>query len=316
MDYLYKQLKKWGRVKLNAALAKFCSFKVGGSADLLLTVASQENLVNALNFLSLEGQDFFILGGGSNVLFPDEGLRAVVIKVQDKKLQVKDEVITVAAGAELGVVVGAAVSAALGGFEWAAGIPGSVGGAVRGNAGARYAFTGGEMKDSIVSVLVWRSGEVLEIENKDCAFGYRDSVFKHSNDVILSATIRLGPGTQRESLLMTQKIVAERRGKQSSEPSAGSFFKNVFLSEWKRDATELPERFIQYKKIAAGWLIEQAGLKGYRVGNAMISPEHANFIVNKGGATQAEVLAIVEEVKGRVYTTFGINLEPEVQIIL
>lgn len=315
MDYIYKQLKNWGRVKINASLAKFNSFKIGGPADLLLVVDNQADLVSSLNFLAREGQDFFILGGGSNVLFPDDGLRGVVIKVQDKNLRVKNGLVETAAGVDLSVVVQASVKESLGGFEWAAGIPGSLGGAVRGNAGAHYAFTGGEIKDTLVSVSVWRDGEVLEIANKDCEFGYRDSIFKHNNDVILGATIQLTPGNQAASLLMTQQIIVERTGKQSREPSAGSFFKNVFLSEWPRDPKELPERFIKYNKIAAGWLIEQAGLKGYQVGRAMISREHANFIVNVGGATQGDVLAIVDEVKGRVYNTFGINLEPEVQIV-
>lgn len=115
--------------------------------------------------------------------------------------------------------------------------------------------------------------------------------------------------------MTTQKIIAERRGKQPDLPSAGSFFKNVMLSEWKRDKSELPPRFLEYKKIAAGWLIEQVGLKGYKVGNAQVSETHGNFIVNNGEATQADVLAVVDKVVGEVYNRYEITLEPEVQIV-
>lgn len=315
MNDLYKHLKSFGRARANASLAKFSSFNIGGPVDFLLTVSKNEELVKALNFLTGEGIEYFIMGGGSNVLFPDEGLRGVVIEVKSKELRIKNNIIEVEAGVKLSDVVSASIQAGLTGFEWAAGIPGTVGGAVRGNAGARYAFTGGELKDCITSVSAWRNGEVVELTNAECAFGYRDSIFKHEPTVVLGMTITLKPGNKLESLKMTEKIIAERQSKQASDPSAGSFFKNVFLSEWKRDPKELPERFLNYKKIAAGWLIEQAGCKGYQVGQAMISPSHANFIINLGGATQADVLAIVEKVKTMVYNKFGIALEEEVRIV-
>lgn len=315
MNEIYKRLKEFGHVRINVPLAKYTTFNIGGPADFLLTVSANEQLVSALNFLTGEGINWFILGGGSNVLFPDERFEGVVIKIKNEKCSMKNTTIEADAGLELSKVVEASLQASLTGFEWAAGIPGSVGGAVRGNAGARYAFTGGEIKVCLTSVSVWRDGEVVELSNADCKFGYRDSIFKHNRDVILTMQIQLKLGNRAESLAMTQKIIEERKGKHAKEPSAGSFFKNVSLSAWKRDPAELPERFRNYQKIAAGWLIEQAGLKGYRFGNAMISQEHGNFIVNLGGATQDNVLKIVEEVKSRVYNTFGVELEEEVQIV-
>lgn len=315
MMTLSKQLREFGKVKANASLAKFSKFKIGGPAQFLVTVENVEKLAGLLGFVSGEGIPYFILGGGSNVLFPDDGFEGVVIKVKGEKPEVQGEVIEVSAGADLSSVVDTSVAAGLTGFEWAAGIPGSVGGAVRGNAGAHYKFAGGEMKDNVVSVTVWRSNEVLEIPNGECAFGYRDSIFKHNGDVVLSTKIKLEPGNKQESVMTTQRIIAERRGKQPDLPSAGSFFKNVMLTEWKRDVNELPPRFLEYKKIAAGWLIEQVGLKGFRVGQAGVSLTHGNFIVNYGDATQSDVLAVVEKVMGEVYTTYGINLEPEVQIV-
>ena len=315
MEDVYKQLKKYGSVKTNVPLARFSTFKIGGPADIMLTVTESNTLVKALSFLTGEGVDWFILGAGANVLFPDDGWRGVVIRMATEKLMVDGMILEAEAGMALSDLVVASIKHRLSGLEWAAGIPGTVGGAIRGNAGARYAYAGGEMKDSVKSVTVWRNGEVLELSNHDCFFGYRDSAFKHNHDVVLSAKFVLKPGATEESLAITQKIIAERKGKQSPSPSAGSFFKNIPLDRWKKDPALLPERFLGYKKIAAGWLIEQVGLKGFRVGDAMISEEHGNFIINAGAATQAEVIRVVEEAKQRVYTTFGVELEEEVNIV-
>lgn len=316
MDGLSKELKKFGRVQANVALSKLCTFGIGGPADYVLTTTETDELTHALSFLSGEGVDFLMLGGGSNVLFPDDGWRGVIIKNTSHAVHVAGKRISADAGVDLKNVVDAATRESLGGFEWAAGIPGTVGGAVRGNAGARYAFTGGEVKDSLTKAVAWHNGAVQEFSNSECAFSYRNSFFKQNpSTIVLSAEFELTSGNQGESLGMTQKIIIERRGKQAHYPSAGSFFKNVMLEQWQRAPEELPPRFLEYKKIAAGWLIEQAGCKGYTVGHAEISPIHANFIINRGGATAADVLAIVEHVTAKVYNAFGINLEPEVHII-
>lgn len=311
----YKKCKEFGRVRANVALAKLTTFKIGGPADVVVAVDDRTKLAELLTCLSGEGIDFLILGGGANVLMPDEGFRGVVVQVKNAQLKTHNNVVEADAGVDLSEMVLFTIKNNLTGFEWAAGIPGTLGGAIRGNAGAHYSFTGGEIKDSIAAAIVWRNGEVVELSPADCAFGYRDSVFKHGNDIILGGRFTLQPGNGAESLKMTQKIVEERKGKHASEPSAGSFFKNVPLANWKKDLSLLPERFLNYKKIAAGWLIEQCGLKGFTVGGAMVSKEHGNFIINHNGATQADVLAIVAEVTGRVYDKFEVELEPEVQII-
>ena len=235
MSYeLYNKLKRFGRVRLNVLLAKLSNFKIGGPADIVIQVTATEKLVALLNYLSGEGVEFFILGGGSNVLLPDEGFQGVVVKVESRKSKVEGRRIEVEAGMDLGQLVQLSVENNLAGLEWAAGIPGTVGGAIRGNAGAHYAFTGGEIKDSLQTVEVWRDGEVVQLVPDDCRFGYRDSIFKHHPDVILSACFNLQSGDDQESLLMTQKIIAERKGKQSSLPFAGSFFKNRgSKSDWK-----------------------------------------------------------------------------------
>ncbi len=315
MDSIPKQLKQFGTVKINAPLAKFCTFKIGGPAWYFITVTETQKLVDLLSFLSGRGIAYLILGSGANILFSDEGFHGAVIHIALDQFKVEGTSLIVDSGVSLKKAVDTSVGHALSGFEWAAGIPGTVGGAIRGNAGARYAYAGGEMKDAVVSVTVWRDGEVIELDKEECGFGYRDSNFKHNHDVILSAQFKLYSGNPLDSLATIQKIIEERQTKQSSSPSAGSFFKNVPLANWKLDMSLLPERFIQYKKIAAGWLIEQVGLKGFRSGDAVVSAEHGNFIINVGQATQADVLKVVEEVVGRVYTTFKVELEPEVQII-
>lgn len=312
---LYKKLKRYGQVKTNTALSKLCTFKIGGPAEFVVTVTEEAQLVGLLNFLSGEGIAWLILGGGANVLFPDEEFRGVVIRIQNTKYQIPNTNIEIDAGVELSELVRLSIQNKLTGLEWAAGIPGTVGGAVRGNAGARYAFTGGEIKDAAESITVWRDGEVLELSPAECEFGYRDSIFKHNQDVILSARFSLKSGNPAVSLDMTQKIIAERRGKQPPDASAGSFFKNIPLAKYPGETNILPERFLKYKKIAAGWLIDQAGLRGYRVGGAAISESHGNFIINKNNASQADVLALVEKVKAEVYNKFGVELEEEVQIV-
>lgn len=315
MDYTYKQLQKFGKVKTGALLSKFSSFKIGGPADYFLIVNKKEDLVGALKFITAEGVDYFILGGGSNVLFSDDGFRGVVVQNKTSQIKVDGNKITADGGAELSKLVESATGAGLSGLEWAAGVPGSVGGAVRGNAGARYAFASGELKDCVTSVSAWRDVEVVDLTNSECNFGYRDSLFKHEPAVVLDLGLELKAGNQAKILATTQKIILERKGKHAVEPSAGSFFKNVFLTEWKRDVKELPPRFLEYKKIAAGWLIQEAGCKGYQVGEAQVSLSHANFIVNLGAASAADVLAVRDYVIEKVYEKFGISLEEEVMIV-
>lgn len=207
---LNKELKKFGIVKVNFPLAKLNGFKIGGLADFFVRVPSRENLVLLLNFLVSEGIDYLILGGGFNVLLPDEGYRGVVVQFQDAECLVEDNLVEAGAGAPLGALLNTSIKNSLTGLEWLAGIPGTIGGAIRGNAGARYDFAGGEMGDSLVKAEVWRNGEVLEISNKECEFGYRDSIFKHSSDVILRAWFAVSSGDPRKSLATVQEILRLR----------------------------------------------------------------------------------------------------------
>lgn len=311
MDSLHKQLQQFGDVSLRKQLAKFTTFKVGGEADRFVEVTNTDKLAQLLNFLVGEGIGYFILGGGSNTLLPDEGLRDVVIRIKTNVVAVEDTTIMAEAGVLFGVLTTASVQYKLTGLEWAAGLPGTVGGAVRGNAGAM----GSDVAHCVSKIRVWRDGEVIDVTPDECGFGYRDSIFKNSNDVVLAAWFTLAPGDSKVSLARMQDILKKRAGHYPPFPSAGSFFKNILFKDWPKNGKELPSEFVEQGRIPAGWLIEESGLKSFAVGGAMVSKEHGNFLINNKNATQADVLQVVEEVKNRVYTNFGVELEEEVQII-
>lgn len=312
-DQLYNDLKNYGQVKTNVPLSKFTTFQIGGPARFLVEVTETEKLIELLNYLTGAGEPYFILGGGSNLLMPDNGFDGVVIKIAINKIEAKEGgVITAAAGTPLASVVNTASKNELTGMEWAIGIPGTVGGAVRGNAGAM----GKETANNLKSITVWQDGEIKEISAADCGFHYRGSNFKNNGAVILSATFVLKPGTKNEIMQTMQGYIKQRTGRYPQSPSAGSFFQNINIADWPGDVNELPELFRERGKVPVGWVMEQCGLKGHTVGGAKISDEHGNFLINFQNATQADVLKVVEEASTQVYNRFKVNLEPEVEIIL
>lgn len=311
MNTLYTNLKKYGKVKSNALLSKCTTFRIGGPAKFLVEVLENTKLVELLNFLSAEEQDFFILGGGSNLLLSDEGFDGVAVKIKCSNIEVVDKMIICDAGVSLGVAVNTATQNSLTGLEWGAGIPGTIGGAVRGNAGAM----GKDMSRNVSKVEVWENGEVKEMDNAECEFSYRDSGFKNNNAVILRVWLKLAKGDPKEILSQVQLYLGQRSGKFPPYPSAGCFFKNLKLEKWPNHPKDLPPLFIERGAVPAGWLIEQAGVKGLEKGGAAISDKHCNFIVNKNEASQSDVLAIVEEVQTRVYNKFKVEVELEVEIV-
>ena len=310
MNELYKELKKYGSVKANIDLSKYSTLKIGGKAAFLIEVQKEALLNELLTFLTGEGIRFFILGGGSNILFSDEDFDGVVIKIAISQIEVVDDFIEAWAGAPLALVLNTAVKNGLTGLEWAAGIPGTLGGAIRGNAGAM----GQSMKDCIQKVFIWSDGEIQEFSNEKCVFGYRESVFKkETGKVIIKAVLNLKKGEKQDILQKISQNLLSRK-KYSSLPSAGSFFKNIPLQNWPGNKIELPELFVVRKMIPAGWLIENCGLKGFKIGGAGVSQEHGNFLVNFGDATYDQFLQLVEKIQKKVYDKYGVELEPEVQI--
>ncbi len=321
MQEYYQQLKEFGHVRLNEPLSKHTTFKIGGPADFFIEVNEVAKLTKLLNFLNSEGISWFVLGGGSNILFKDENFEGVVIKIKttdhrltlglssDRK-QTMDTIIA-DSGVLLSQIVNLAVQNNLSGMEWGVGIPGTVGGAVRGNAGAM----GYDTSRVVEKVEVWRDGEVLILNNNECGFFYRGSDFKKNGGVILRAWFKLVPGEKQSIVNEVGRFLQQRQGRYPTFPSAGSFFQNIDIDKWPGDTKNLPEIFVERKKIPVGWLVEQCNLKGYTVGGAKVSDEHGNFVVNFKEATQAEILAVVETVQEKVYNKFGVELKPEVEII-
>lgn len=300
----------------NMPLAKFTTFKIGGPADLYIEVESEDKLVGLLDFLSGAGVDYLMLGGGSNLLVPDDGFRGVVIRFKNQDIRVEGTTVVAGAGVTLGAVVMAAVKANLTGLEWAMGLPGTVGGAVRGNAGATWkGLASGDTAGALGKVEVWRDGGVIILAKNQCRYGYRDSIFKHNHDVILRAWYNLSRGEAKKSLPVMQEIVKRRNGHYPVQPSAGSFFKNIPLEKWPGDTKDMPEDSLALGKVPAGWMIERAGMKEFAIGGAAVSKEHGNFLINARSATQADMLAVVEAVKTAVYNKFEVTLEEEVQIL-
>ncbi len=314
MDAFYDKLKEFGDVKLNESLAKHVTFKIGGPAKFFVIVRKTESLIGLLNYLKNESVNYLVLAGGSNLLISDEGYDGLVVKIATNGIpKITPNGTGFSIEADAGVVLGSLVNLAaknsFAGLDWAIGVPGTFGGAIRGNAGA--------MGRDTFSILewteVWRDGEVLRLNKNECGFGYRNSIFKHNTDIILRGSIFVEPGDRQKIMENMQANLKQR--KHTPFPSAGSFFKNLKMDKWPGDKTVLPELFLKRGTVPVGWMTEQLGLRGLSVGGAKISDEHGNYLINYHNATQADVLALVEEIKQKVYNKFGVELEPEVQIV-
>jgi UDP-N-acetylmuramate dehydrogenase len=304
-------------VKEFEPLSKHTNFRIGGPARWFVEVRSEDELREAIAFSRQQGVPFAVLGGGSNTLAADEGHPGVVIKIVMRGVKIDGTTVTADAGAMSAAVARQTADAGLQGMEWAISLPGTIGGAVRGNAGC----FGGEMKDVVQSVRVLRDMEIIEIGADELRFGYRESTIKHSSDIILSVIMELQPGDRAVLLKKLDDTLAKRKASQPLYAgSAGCIFKNYEASEedlqrLEAKADVLPPEMKTSRRISAGWLIDKLGLKGTKIGNAQISPEHGNFIVNLGGATASDVMQLIALVKTRARNEFGIQLQEEVQYL-
>ena len=307
------ELKQFGRVKTNEPLAKYTTFKIGGPADYVVTVEETEKLVGLLQFLVGAGVPYFILGGGSNMLVRDEGFRGAVVKIKNQKSTINNDTVEVDAGCMTVAVAQESIKAGLTGFEWGGGVPGTIGGAVRGNAGAMN----GEMKDVVEKIDIYRDGEVITLSNRECRFGYRGSVCKEKADVVLRVWLQLQKTDNMELMKKALEYLQYRNKTQPQGFSTGCIFKNheIINHTSKIKNLLLPEAFIKNGKIPAGWLVEKAGMKGVSVGGAQVSERHGNFIVNRGNATAQDVLSLIDEIKSTVYDMSEVELEEEIQIV-
>lgn len=272
------------------------TFRIGGPADYFVMPSSAEE-IRGITALCMEREiPYYIIGNGSNLLVGDKGYRGVIIQVfkNMRDIEVRGEIVSAQAGALLSKVAAAAYEAELAGFEFASGIPGTLGGAVRMNAGAY----GGEMKQVLKSATVLTAGgEVVTLSVDEMEMGYRTSIVSKMDYVVLGAELILSKGNKEEIRAKMNELKEKRVSKQPLEfGSAGSTFKR-------------PEGYF------AGKLIEDAGLRGFRVGNAQVSEKHCGFVINRGGATAREVVELMEAVVRRVEENSGVRLEPEVKRI-
>lgn len=281
------------RLLFHEPMSRHTTFRVGGEAECVAVVETKEELSQLVSYLGRIEQDYFVLGNGSNLLVGDKGYRGIILKLGPRlsAVGVEKNHIAAGAGALLSRVASVARDAGLGGLEFAAGIPGSIGGAIVMNAGAY----GGEMKQVVQMVRVMdKEGEILTLDNDTMEFGYRTSIIRDRPFIVLGVVLKLTPGNKEEISAKMEELMKQRKSKQPLEyPSAGSTFKR-------------PEGYY------AGKLIMDAGLRGYRIGGAQVSEKHCGFVVNAGGASAADIREVIEEVQERVKERFHVRLEPEV----
>jgi len=378
---ILKNLKKeLPGIQKNISLAKQTTFHIGGRARYFFEAKSKKDLIKAVSAAKKFKLPFFILGNGSNTLVADEGYRGLVIKIKNLKLKIKNSTIKTDAGVSLSRLINISVEKGLTGLEWAIGIPGTVGGAIYGNAGAfgysmadvvksvevleipdfqffhsdpvgilrdprgtifplgsRWDPTGSQRDNFSTRIPLGSYGipegqfsnkfqipnskfQIKILKNRDCQFGYRDSIFKcNKNLIILSAELQLKKGKKNKIKEKMKEYLNYRKETQPLNfPSAGSVFKNQ-KSKIKNQKLliEYPElkAFNRKSEISAGWLIEKCGLKGKRIGQAKISEKHANFIVNLGNAKAADVKKLINLAKRKVKNKFKIKLKEEIQYL-
>lgn len=292
----FSQLLGAQNVYLDEPMCRHTTFRIGGPADYFLVPESYGQIREILNICREENLPYFILGNGSNLLVSDLGYRGVIIQIfrNSNQISVEEEKIRVGAGALLSAIAAAAKNASLTGFEFAGGIPGTIGGAVVMNAGAY----GGELKDVLCEVTVMtKDGEILTIPAEKLELGYRTSIIKKAGYLVLEAVLSLKKGDPEKIAAYMKELSQMRISKQPLEyPSAGSTFKR-------------PQGYF------AGKLIMESGLRGYRVGGAQVSEKHCGFVINTGNACARDVKDLMDDVIERVYEKFGVTLEPEVKFL-
>ena len=296
---LKERISEKSVILTNEPMSNHTSFRIGGNADIFVKAKTEEDIKQILKYANEKEIPLTIVGNGSDLLVKDGGIRGIVLKVDIDTLKIdkindEDYIITVGAGVKNGYLAQKLLIDEIEGFEFASGIPGSIGGAIRMNAGAH----GGEMKDIVQeTTCIDRQGNLIVLTNEEQEFEYRNSIFKTNKYIILSTKLKLKKGIYREIKSKMDEYSEWRKEHQPIEyPSAGSTFKR---------GTD----FITAK------LIDECGLKGYSIGDAEVSTKHAGFVINKGNAKAKEVIDLIEYIKEKVADKFGKEIELEVQII-
>ena len=281
-------------ILIDEPMSRHTTFRVGGPADFFVTPKAKEEVRDVIRICKEAGMPYYIIGNGSNLLVSDAGYRGVIVQIYKEMNEVKVEgdLVKAQAGALLSGIAAKALGAELSGFEFASGIPGTIGGACVMNAGAY----GGEMKDVLESVTALTGeGKIIELGRNELELGYRTSVIAKKGYIVLGAVLKLERGDGEKIKTYMDELKAKRVTKQLLEyPSAGSTFKR-------------PEGYF------AGKLIEDAGLRGFQVGGAQVSEKHCGFVINRDHATAADIMELMRQVQIRVKENSGVDLEPEVK---
>ena len=303
----------------NVSLARYSNLQVGGPARYFKAVSTREDLIEALQTARAMDLPVFVLGGGTNILWSDRGYDGLVLKPEISFIRRDGDTITAGVAVTMAALVDFSVKEGLAGLDWAGGLPGTFGGAIFGNAGC----FGGEIKDSVAEVesVDIVSARPVKRGNKECHFGYRDSIFKSedTHEIIVQATLRLKKGDPVE---LARRIVEQKQYREERQPldrpNIGSFFKNVRIEDLPKGLVNTYQHVIKtdpFPVIPAAYLIHEAGLKGTAVGRAMVSPKHPNFLVNMGGAEAQDFIQLIARVKEGVRRKTGIELEEEIRMI-
>ena len=305
------------KIQKNILLKDYTTFKIGGAAEFFAEVNNTIELQEVLQWAGDNNKQIFVLGGGSNLLVSDDGIKGLVIKLNLNDLEIEGNKVRVGSGVSLTYLLNETLENDLVGLDFVTGIPGTVGGAIRGNAG-----TYGQDMSRVVKTIKYIDDQykVVEISADKAKFAYRHSMFKESKYIIVEAGLELKHGNVEEVRKLIKERLAYRHETQPHRPSAGCIFKNVKIEDV--DIKDLEKRhldlsrFANHKKIPVGYLIEEAGLKGHTIGDAQISEKHGNYIINKSNATAEQVIMLISFIKQQIRDKYGIQLIEEVQIII
>ncbi|HET8548726.1 MAG TPA: UDP-N-acetylmuramate dehydrogenase [Bryobacteraceae bacterium] len=302
------------RIDREIPLARFTRFALGGPADLLIDAPTETSFIAAADAIRASGTPLTVIGGGTNLVVADAGVRGAVLRFTGNRIGAAGNIASAESGAILQDLVDFTIERGLAGIHTMTGVPGWVGGAVYGNAGAY----GNSLHCVVQRVRFWDGTTVRAFGNAECRFDYRESIFKKRKDwVIFSTDLRMPAGAPAEMRRQADEILAIRNAKYPPDMKcAGSIFKNVFLAKLPESAQrEVPERMVRDGKVPSAWFLEQVGAKGIRNGDIHVADYHANLIYNAGRGTALQVREVIDDLKERVRSRFRFDLEEEVQYV-
>lgn len=300
-------------IQENIDLKQLSTFRIGGKAKYVIYASTIDDVVDGLRFAQEKSLLVGIIGAGCNLLIHDDGIDGLIIKMNTQSMEVHDNQLFVEAGVSLATMTSFGHKHNLIGLEWAPSVPSSVGGAIRGNAGA----FGGETKDLLKQVKIYRQGYILDVDSSDLQFSYRQSTFKQEDnkDIILGGLFELSYGNVELSKAhIKDNIITKSHNQPVGVACSGCVFKNYtgLVDEHLYDAYPELSYFVTKGVIPSGYLIEKAGLKGFSIGGIQISDKHSNYMINTGNGTYSEVIELIDRVKKEVYAVFNIMIEEEV----